>query len=201
MEFEPHFSLTSRKETVTHMKASKPLSDADIVDLYLERDETAIEVTQRIYGGYCLAVAMNILDSLPDAEECVNDTYLRAWNSIPPQKPTVLRSFLGKITRNLAIDRYRQSTARGGRFDLTLEELAELLPAPEEDSDLPRLMADFLEDLPDTERNLFVLRYWHGHSVARLAKAYRLRPNTLSARLYRTREKFRTYLTERGYHL
>ena len=177
------------------------MEDQKIIELYFARDERAIAETAKSYGWDCMRVSMNILRSRPDAEECVNDTYLRAWNSIPPQKPTVLRSFLGKITRNLAIDRYRQSTARGGRFDLTLEELAELLPAPEEDGDLPRLMADFLEDLPDTERNLFVLRYWHGHSVARLAKAYRLRPNTLSARLYRTREKFRTYLTERGYHL
>ena len=78
----------------------------------------------------------------------------------------------------------------------------EILPArEEEDSDLSRLLSDFLEDLPDTDRNIFILRYWHGHSVARLAKAYRMRPNTLSARLYRIREKFRTYLTERGYHV
>ena len=184
------------------MNPSKPLTDSDIIALYLARDEAAIEATQRIYGGYCLSVAMNILDSPADAEECVNDTYLKTWNSIPPQTPSVLRLFLGKITRNLAIDRYRQNRARGGNFDLTLEELAEILPArEEEDSDLPRLLTDFLEDLPDTERNLFILRYWHGHSVKRLAKAYRLRPNTLSARLYRTREKFRTYLTERGYHV
>ena len=184
------------------MKSSKALTDSDIIDLYLARDEAAVEATQRIYGGYCLSVAMNILDSLFDAEECVNDTYLKAWNSIPPQKPTVLRLFLGKITRNLAIDRYRQNQARGGKFDMTLEELAEILPTrEEEDSDLPRLLSDFLEDLPDTDRNIFILRYWHGHSVARLAKAYRMRPNTLSARLYRIREKFRTYLTERGYHV
>ena len=84
------------------------LSDADIVSLYLARDESAIEHTARLYGHYCLSVAMNILNSPPDAEECVNDTWLKAWNSIPPQKPTVLRLFLGKITRNLAIDRYRR---------------------------------------------------------------------------------------------
>lgn len=184
------------------MNPTKPLTDSDIIALYLARDEAAIEATERIYGGYCLSVAMNILDSPADAEECVNDTYLKTWNSIPPQTPSVLRLFLGKITRNLAIDRYRQNRARGGNFDLTLEELAEILPArEEEDSDLPQLLTDFLEDLPDTERNLFILRYWHGHSVKRLAKAYRMRPNTLSARLYRTREKFRTYLTERGYHV
>lgn len=184
------------------MPPSKPLTDADIVALYLARDESAIEATARIYGPYCLSVAMNILNSHPDAEECVNDTYLKTWNSIPPQKPSVLRLFLGKITRNLAIDRYRQRKARGGELETTLEELSEILPArEEEDSDLPMLLAAFLEDLPEDKRNLFILRYWHGYSVARLAKAFRIRPNTLSARLYRTREKLRTYLTERGYSI
>lgn len=179
---------------------SKPLTDGDIVALYLARDEAAIEVTQQIYGGYCLAVAMNILDNLSDAEECVNDTYLRAWNSIPPQKPTALRLFLGKIVRNLAIDRYRRRASRGEGFEVTLEELAEILPADEEDDGhLAALLAAFLEELPPEERNFFILRYWHGHSVARIAKAFRMKPNTLSAKLYRTREKLRIYLTERGY--
>lgn len=178
-----------------------PVTDAEIVELYLARDEAAIRHTARIYGPYCLTIALNILNSLPDAEECVNDTYLRTWNSIPPQKPTVLRLFLGKITRNLAIDRYRMKKMRNPEFELTLEELAEILPAPEEDSDLPMLLAEFLESLPEEERGLFILRYWHGHSVARLSKAFRIKPNNLSARLYRTREKLRTYLTERGYHL
>ncbi len=184
------------------MNQSKPLTDADIVALYLARDEEAIKATARIYGPYCLSVAMNILCNRPDAEECVNDTYLKTWNSIPPQKPSVLRLFLGKITRNLAIDRYRQRKARGLEFETTLEELSEILPAREEDdSDLPMLLAGFLEDLPEEERDLFVLRYWHGHSVTRLAKAFRMKPNNLSARLYRTREKLRTYLTERGYQV
>ena len=184
------------------MKPTKPLTDADIVALYLARDEAAIEATDRIYGPYCLSVAMNILDSHPDAEECVNDTYLKAWNSIPPQKPTVLRLFLGKITRNLAIDRYRQRKSRGEGFESALEELAEILPAREEDDgDLSMLINGFLEDLPEEERNLFILRYWHGHSVARLSKAFKIKPNNLSARLYRTREKFRAYLTERGYRV
>lgn len=182
------------------MHTDKPVTDGDIVALYLARDEAAVEITQRLYGGYCLAVAMNILDNLSDAEECVNDTYLRAWNSIPPQSPTVLRLFLGKIVRNLAIDRYRRRASRGEGFEVTLEELAEILPDREEgDGRLSALLAAFLEELPPEERNYFILRYWHGHSVARIAKAFRMKPNTLSARLYRTREKLRIYLTERGY--
>ena len=177
------------------------MTDKAIIGLFFARDEAAIRESDEKYGKYCRTVADNILQSPPDAEECVNDTWLRAWNAIPPQRPRRLAVFLGKITRNLAIDRYRQRKIQNKEFELTLEELAEILPAPEEDSDLPMLLAGFLEDLPAEERNLFVLRYWHGHSVARLAKAFRIKPNNLSARLYRTREKLRAYLTERGYHV
>ena len=183
------------------MNPDKRLTDAEIVSLYLARNEAAIEHTARLYGAYCHSVAMNVLDSEPDAEECVNDTYLKAWNSIPPAQPTVLRLFLGKITRNLAIDRYRKRKLQSPAFELTLEELSEILPAPEEDADLPFLLSGFLSELSEEERSLFILRYWHGHSVARLAKAFRLKPNALSARLYRTREKLRAYLAERGYHV
>ena len=184
------------------MSTPRPLTDAEIVALYLARDESAVEHTAKNYGAYCLSVAMNILNSHPDAEECVNDTYLRAWRSIPPHRPTVLRLFLGKITRNLAIDRYREKRSRNRELEVALEEISEFLPAREEDDgDLPALLADFLASLPAEERNLFILRYWQGHSVARLSKAFGLKPNNLSARLYRTREKLRAYLAERGYQV
>ena len=184
------------------MSTPRPLTDAEIVALYLARDESAVEHTAKNYGAYCLSVAMNILNSHPDAEECVNDTYLRAWRSIPPHRPTVLRLFLGKITRNLAIDRYREKRSRNRELEVALEEISEFLPAHEEDDgDLPALLADFLSSLPSEERNLFILRYWQGHSVARLSKAFGLKPNNLSARLYRTREKLRAYLSERGYEV
>lgn len=184
------------------MTSSRPLTDAEIIDLYFSRDEAALEHTAKNYGAYCTSVAMNILNDPSDAEECVNDTYLRAWHSIPPQRPTVLRLFLGKITRNLAIDKYRANKSRHREFEVALEEIAEFLPAREEDDgNLTVLLADFLSTLPAEERDLFVLRYYHGHSVARLAKAFRMRPNSLSARLYRTREKLRAYLTERRYPL
>lgn len=184
------------------MTNPRPLTDAEIVALYLARDESAVDHTARQYGAYCLSVAMNILNNHADAEECVNDTYLRAWRSIPPAKPAVLRLFLGKITRNLAIDKYRAGRSRNRGFEVALEEIAEILPAGEEDDgDLPLLLAGFLASLPAEERNLFILRYWHGHSVARLAKVFKMKPNNLSARLYRTREKLRSYLAERGYQV
>ena len=182
------------------MSTPRPLTDAEIVALYLSRNEAAIEHTDRNYGAYCMSVAMNILNNRPDAEECVNDTYLRAWRSIPPERPTVLRLFLGKITRNLAIDKYRANKSRNRELEVALEEISEFLPAREEDdTELPALLADFLASLPAEERNFFVLRYYHGHSVARLSKAFGMKPNNLSARLYRTREKLRAYLAERGY--
>ncbi|MBR5124663.1 MAG: sigma-70 family RNA polymerase sigma factor [Clostridia bacterium] len=184
------------------MTNPRPLTDAEIVALYLARDESAVDHTARQYGAYCLSVAMNILNDRSDAEECVNDTYLRAWRSIPPQRPTVLRLFLGKITRNLAIDRYREKRSRNREFEIALEEISEFLPArEEEDTALPALLTDFLASLSAEERNLFILRYYHGHSVARLSKAFGMKPNNLSARLYRTREKLRGYLTERGYEV
>ena len=184
------------------MTGSCPLSDAEIIALYFDRDESAVEHTAKNYGAYCTSIAMNILNDRSDAEECVNDTYLRAWNSIPPHRPTVLRLFLGKITRNLAIDKFRANKSRHRELEITLEEISEFLPAREEDDGgLAALLADFLASLPAEERNLFILRYYHGHSVARLAKAFRMKPNSLSARLYRTREKLRAYLTERRYSL
>ena len=184
------------------MTNPRPLTDAEIVALYLARDESAVDHTARQYGAYCLLVAMNVLNDRSDAEECVNDTYLRAWRSIPPQRPTVLRLFLGKITRNLAIDRYREKRSRNREFEIALEEISEFLPArEEEDTALPALLTDFLASLSAEERNLFILRYYHGHSVARLSKAFGMKPNNLSARLYRTREKLRGYLTERGYEV
>ena len=176
------------------------MTDQKIIDLYFARDEKAILETERAHGAFCMGVSMSILNNRMDAEECVNDTYLKAWNSIPPHKPTALRLFLGKIVRNTAIDRYRQRKTKGESFAVTLEELAEILPAREEDDGhLGMLLAGFLEDLSPEERNFFILRYWHGHSVARIAKAFRMKPNNLSARLYRTREKLRSYLSKEGF--
>ena len=178
------------------------MNDQEIIALYFARDEQAIRETDLRYGKTCMQVSMNILASRPDAEECVNDTYLRAWRSIPPERPTVLRLFLGKITRRLAIDKYRAGKSRNRGLEVALDEIAEFLPAREEDdTELPALLADFLASLPAEERNFFILRYYHGHSVARLSKAFGMKPNNLSARLYRTREKLRAYLAERGYQV
>ena len=181
------------------------MNDYEIVSLYWQRDERAIIESERAYGDYCMTVAMNILDSRPDAEECVNDTWNHTWNAIPPARPTVLRTFLGKITRNLSIDRLR--TLRRGKRNrdmvIAMEELGDSIPMPDDTDEglLTSLLNEFLASIDARDRQLFVGRYWHGHSVRLLAAHYRLKPNTVAQRIKRTRERLHTFLNERGYHL
>jgi RNA polymerase sigma-70 factor (ECF subfamily) len=153
-----------------------------------------------------MQVALGILGKAgrADAEECVNDTYLRAWNAIPPERPHSLSAFLCRITRNLSLDRYR-ALHRGKRnqdFEIMLSELGDCVPAQDE-GDATALAAEintFLHRLDDeTERRLFVGRYWHAYTVERLAEGYGMSRNAVSLRLHRTREKLRIYLQERGY--
>lgn len=179
------------------------MNDQDIVALYHARDEQAIKESEEKYGAYCHSVAMNILNDRPDAEECVNDTWLRAWNAMPPHRPSVLRSFLAKITRNLSLNRLQARTAakRNGHLVVALEELGDCVPAPE-DTDARELCAQidgFLAVTPKLDRQLFLGRYWFAHSVRTLAIHYGLSENSVSQRLKRTRAALRVYLTERGY--
>lgn len=186
------------------MKPTKPLTDADIVALYLARDEVAIEATDRIYGPYCLSVAMNILDSHPDAEECVNDTYLKAWQAIPPARPNSLCAFLCRIVRNLSINRLREMRAAKRSRDLTvsLEELEECVTVDLRHADrLADLLSDFLESQEELDRKLFMGRYWHAVPVKDLADEYGMTPNAVSLRLGRIREQLRRFLEEGGYHV
>jgi RNA polymerase sigma-70 factor (ECF subfamily) len=184
-------------------KPHAPLEDTAIIRLYNARDERAISETDRKYGSYCMAVSMNILDSHPDAEECVNDTYLQTWRAIPPQNPPSLRNFLGKIIRNLSITRWRALHSQKRDRDLTvaLSELEECLsvPAETEGQELCEWLNGFLEGLDKTERVIFVGRYWYAHPVNRLAEAYGMTPNAVTKQLARTRERLRAYLAERGY--
>ena len=177
--------------------------DAMIVNLYHQRDEAAIRETARHYGPLCLRVALNILENRSDADECVNDTYLKTWNSIPPARPTKLSAFLTRITRNLAIDRYRarMRAKRGGNVTVMLSELSECIPAPEEGSpeELLGHIKDFLRGQDELDRRIFVGRYFHAYEVKALASGYGLTRNAVSLRLHKTREKLRAYLHERGY--
>ena len=178
-------------------------TDATIIDLYWQRNEQAIYLTHRRYGGLCTRVAQNILGNPADAEECVNDTDLKVWKSIPPERPASLGAFLTRITRNLALDRFRakRRQKRDEGFTVMLSELGDCIPAPEEtnaDELLAHIKA-FLSECDETDRKLFVGRYFHAYGVGRMAEAYGLTPNAVSLRLHKTREKLRVYLQERGY--
>lgn len=180
------------------------MEDTKIIDLYWSRDQRAIGETQQRYGGYCYSIAYRILDSHEDSEECVSDTCLRAWNTIPPQRPTRLAAFLGTITRRLALDRYERRTAdkRGGaQTALLLDELAECIPSAErvaEDVLLKDLLNRFLSSLPVSTRRIFVLRYWYAYSLEEIGRMQGMRKDTVATSLYRTREALKTFLQKEG---
>ena len=181
------------------------MEDIRIIELYFERSEDAIKQTQEKYGRYCYSIAMNILDNTEDSEECVNDTMLGAWNSIPPKKPTHLSLFLGKITRNIALNRRERNTAkkRGGEgFDLVFEELSECIPdtdtAESEDTLLKEAIESFLRSLPENKRYIFIRRYWYMDTIGEISKATRLTETNVKVTLSRLRASFRSFLEKEG---
>ena len=178
------------------------MEDNKIIELYFARSEEAIKQTELKYGNYCFLIAHNILSSREDAEECVNDTYLNAWNSIPPAKPKKLQAFLAAIPRRLSLDRYREQRAakRNRDLEVSFEELSDMIQAPDDRADeLPDLLNGFLRTLDHPERRLFLRRYWFSVSVEALAKEEGTTKNAITVRLYKTRNKLKAYLQERGY--
>ena len=184
------------------------MDDEQILDLYFARDEQAVAETDRKYGGYCFSLANGILNSEQDAEETVSDTYLKAWNTIPPHRPSVFKLFLAKITRNLAFSRWRQASAEkrgGGEMNLVLEELAECIAAPvgvEEQvnaKELGKTIRVFLDTLPAREQDIFLRRYFFVEESGTIAKRYGMKPATVLRTLSRTRAKLKKYLTREGY--
>ena len=181
------------------------MDDRAIIELYNQRDENAIGETQKKYGRYCHYIAYNILQSNEDSEECVNDAYMKVWNSIPPHKPERLSSFIGKITRNTALDRYAQNRAqkRDSGVALALDELEECLTvsAVEDLSDdlaLKEAINSFLGTLPKRTRVIFMRRYWYLLSVKEIADGLEMSESNVKVTLLRTREKFRKYLEKEG---
>ncbi len=180
------------------------MDDQTILDLYFARDERALRETDARYGALCHTVAHNILCDRLDTEECVNDTYLKAWNSIPPERPRSLSAYLCRITRNLALDRFRTKhrQKRNSDFVLSLDELSDCIPMRDEDAgELPGLLNEFLGRLAPTERQIFLGRYFHACPVKTLARLHGLTPKAVTMRLSRTRDKLRAFLEERGYHI
>ena len=185
------------------------MEDQGIVELFFDRSEQAIVETDKKYGGYCYTIAYNILASREDSEESVSDTYFSAWNTIPPRKPTLLQAFLGKITRHISIDRWRKQSAqkRGGKeMILALEELGECLDtrgmeAEITSRELTRVLNGFLASLSETERNVFLCRYWYMDTIETIAKITRFSQSKVTSMLHRTRGKLRKKLEEEGYRV
>ena len=185
------------------------MEDSRIVALYWQRDPDAIKETENKYGAYCFSIADNILHSKEDAEECVNDTWLRTWDTIPPQRPNKLQMFLAKITRNLSFNRYKARTAekRGsGEISLVLDELAECVagdPTVEQAyaaKELLECIRLFVRALPERDGNVFVRRYFFTESVSEIAKKYALTENHIMVILSRTRKKLKTHLKKEGFY-
>ena len=184
------------------------MEDGKIVELYWKRDETAISETKNKYEGYCFTIADNILRNCEDSEECVNDTWLKTWNAIPPQKPLKLQLFLARITRNLAFNRYNSLNAEkrgGGEIAFVLDELAECI-ASERDTEseyetieLGRCIREFVSALSVREGNIFVRRYFFTESVSVIAEKTGLSENNVSVILSRTRKKLRSHLEKEGF--
>ncbi len=185
------------------------MDDSRIVDLYWARDERALAETEQKYGAYCLKVAMNILDSREDAEECVNDTYVRAWNAMPEERPTRLGAFLAKITRHLSLDRYRANHAakrEESQFLVSLDELNECIPDrgfPDGDTALEAAhigacINTFLRRQRAEVRDVFICRYFYSESVDVIAHKFGMTESGVKSMLYRTREKLRKYLSSEG---
>ena len=183
------------------------MEDSKIVQLYWDRSPDAISQTAKKYGKYCTTIARNILGSYEDAEECVNDTYMNAWNSMPDHRPSVLSTYLGKITRNLAFNRYKKEHAekRGGsEIPIILDELGECISRREnveqelEYKELIDLINAFLGTLSIKKRSIFVCRYWYTDSVSDIAKQFGMKENAVSMILSRLRMRLRDYLMERG---
>ena len=184
------------------------MDDKRIVDLYFSRNEEAIIQTDKKYGHYCYCIAYSILVNREDAEESVSDTYMTAWRKIPPRRPAVLSTFLGKITRHISIDRWRERSADkrgGGEVPLVLEELEDCVAGVQNveleyaRKEVIKAYIKFLDKLPVTERRVFLCRYWYVESIEAIADKFGFSQSRVKTMLYRTRIKLRRQLAEEGY--
>ncbi|MDF2654760.1 MAG: hypothetical protein K0R19_1234 [Bacillota bacterium] len=183
------------------------MDDHAIIELFYSRSETAIHETSQKYGNYCSRIAMNILANKEDSEECVSDTYFKTWNAIPPQRPEVLRSFLGRITRNLSLNRYKEKRRqkRGGdEVDLLLSELEGCVSSDHTvETELERgriagTINKFLYSIEIEHRVIFIRRYWYVDSISSIAKRLGVSESKVKSVLFRTRNRLRAYLEKEG---
>lgn len=181
------------------------MEDRKIIELFFERSEKALDETEKKYGRYCHTVAYSVLGSKEDSEEVVNDTYLRAWNAIPPARPLRLGAFLAKIARNLALDRYaaKRKERENLATEAVLDELADCLPDTEGLSVTDELVLrgaidSFLESLPEQTRTVFMRRYWYMMPIARVAYESGMTESNVKTTLHRTRLQFKEHLEKEG---
>ena len=184
------------------------MDDNLIVGLFFERDERAIREAENKYSAYLRKIAYNILGSDEDVAECVNDTYLAAWNSIPPHKPTNLLTYLSKLARRCAVDVYRTRTRqkrRGSEYSASLSELSEVLQGGERPDDalnaklLTKSIEDFLKGVPDESRRVFIARYYFLDSIADISKCFGISAGKVKTLLHRTRLKLKEHLESDGF--
>ena len=180
------------------------MDDADILELFFMRSENAIQETKFKYGKLILDIAMRILNSVPDAEECENDTYLGVWEAIPPKRPSNFMAFLAKTARNLALKRYHfvNAAKRSPRAAVSLSELEECISDGNgdfpSDGDLASAINDFLASLNDESRKVFMLRYWYFASISEICDRCGISKSKAESMLFRTRKKLKKHLKERG---
>ena len=183
------------------------MEDEKIIELYFERNESAISETAEKYGNYLYKIAFNILSDNEDSEESVNDTYMSAWNTIPPEKPNVFSAFLSKITRYISLNRYRaQKTEKrgGGEIDAAFEEIEQCVPDKSdiydeiEAKELAKMISDYLKNLPETERKIFVCRYYYLDSLSDISKRFGFSQSKIASMLHRTRKKILSHLEKEG---
>ena len=182
------------------------MEDLQIIGLLFQRSETAISALQQKFGGLCRSIISNILPDSRDVEECTSDTYLRIWNSIPPQRPARLDSYVARVARNAALDRNDYNTASMRHTGLTLayEELAFMLPSREEETDAVEFRSfinRFLRGLPKISRMMFIRRYWYGESISQIASAFECSEEKVKSTLFRTRNKLRQAMIKEGIYL
>lgn len=185
------------------------MDDREIIQLYFARNETALKETSKKYNNYCTQIANNILSNVEDAEECVNDTFLGAWKAIPPKSPEKLSSFLGRITRNIALNKYDYYKAqkRSKAFETILDELNDCLSSSDnvesqyEGEQIADSISEFLHNIHEDHRNIFLRRYWYSDSVIDIATRFSISESKTKSILFRTRKKLQIYLKKEGYVL
>lgn len=182
------------------------MDDKQIIELYFQRNDDAILETQEKYAGYVYSIAYNVLGSREDTQECVWDVYLRLWNAIPPTRPVNLKNFLGRVTHNLALDRFRQQSSRKcSVFTEIMEEFQ--IPVLEEPGDalerkeLASAISAFIRSQPPVKQKIFLLRYWYYESIKTISLETGLKENRIKTELYRMRKKLKVFLEREGYDL